>query len=159
MLAQYNIDNTEYIQTKIQIGVLFADNYNWEYTPGPKEINIQNHDGPNKTILNKYISYIKSLTKSPGIEGNLISLNELKSLGCTIQDNYSYTATETCTKSSYNSWLINGQYWWTRSAFPTNQKYVWAMGINGKLYAGYEGNYGIRPVITISKINLNKNSN
>ena len=59
MLAQYNI-GTENKQSRSHNGVFFSNSRGWEYTPGPKEIEIQQYDGETKTLLNNYVSYLET---------------------------------------------------------------------------------------------------
>ena len=151
MLAQYNL-GTNYRQSIFQTGVSFASTYGWGYTPGPKEIDIQTWTTNPKMYINEYVAYLKRET-GVDVSGDLITLSQLKSLGCDINDDYSDDTTRTCINSGYKSWLINGQYWWTKSSAVGNAVYVWFVYNTGKLtYTSYDysGN-GIRPVITISK--------
>ena len=157
MLAQYNL-GTNYRQSTSQTGVSFANTYGWPYTPGPKEIDIQTYTSNPKTYINQYVAYLESKTGAD-ISGNLITLSQLKTLGCDINDDYSDDTTRTCINSPYKSWLINNQYWWTRSSAVGNAVYVWFVYNTGRLtYTSYDYNgNGIRPVITIPKSALNNN--
>ena len=102
--------------------------------------------------VNEYVTYLKNETGDSGLVGTLITLKELKSLGCTINDDYTYSEGVSCNTSSYKSWLVNGQYYWTRSDFAnTNQYRVWIVYSDGSLHYYYSLGAGIRPVITISK--------
>ena len=155
MLAQYNL-GTDYRQSTTANYVSFSNTTGWEYTPGPKEIDIQQYDGNAKTYVNEYVSYLKSQTGDSTITGNLITLTELKGLGCTIDTNYYEEDEEEyhCYSSPYKSWLINDvQNWWTRSANPDFPQSVWMMYNHGLLTIRYYLNnyFGIRPVITMSK--------
>ena len=151
LLAQHNL-GTDYRQNESENSVTFTKSSGWAYSPGPKEIDIQAHAGNAKTYVNEYVIYLKSLTGDSNLTGNLITLTELKNLGCTINDNYAPDDEMTCANSKYSSWLVNGQYWWTRSASPRYLEEVWIM-----LDDGFMNNYfyhdavGIRPIITISK--------
>ena len=124
MLAQYNL-GTDYRQSTTVNKVAFSDGNGWDYTPGPKEIDIQTWGGDTKTILNNYVSYLQTELGDDSVTGDLITLKELKTLGCRIQDDYTWTGYETCYSSPYESWLINGQDWWTRSAHSTAASNVW----------------------------------
>ena len=151
MLAKYNL-GTNYKQSKTTNYITFSTTTNWEYKPGPKEIDIQQYDGNVKTYVNNYVSYLKGETGDSTLTGNLINLNELKSLGCTINDDYTYTSGLTCANSPYKSWLVNVQFWWTRSAYPTTSGYVWIVLGDGRLISySYSSSRGVRPIITISK--------
>lgn len=153
MLAQYNLD-TNYRQSTTENQVAFSNSKGWEYTPGPKEIDIQQYDGDAKTYVNEYVSYLKTQTGDNNLSGTLITLTELKSLGCTgIKDDYSITYNENCANSEHKSWLVNSQKWWTRSASPTHKDTVWLVYSDGSLHDYYlhSNTFGVRPVITISK--------
>lgn len=151
MLAQYNL-GTDYKQISSERDAVFSNVNGWEYTPGPKEVDIQQFDGQVKTAVNEYVSYLKSVTGEINLTGNLITLRELNVLGCTITDDYSHTSGLTCSNSDYKSWLVNSQYWWTRSAFSSNSNNVWIVDSLGSLSSMYYGDpqgSGIRPVITV----------
>ena len=155
MLAQYNLD-TSYRQSTTENAVTFSDVAGWTYSPGPKEIDIQQYDGNAKTYVNEYVSYLKRLVGDSSLTGNLISMTELKSLGCTITDDYGYSTTLNCNNSLYTSWLLNSQKMWTRSAFNQTTGFVWSMWGTGVFYYNsYNGSdnavRGIRPIITVSK--------
>lgn len=154
MLAQYNI-GLNYRQSTSLRDVTFANSNGWEYAPGPKEIDIQQFDGEVKTYINEYVNYLRTTTGDTSITGDLITLRELKSLGCTISDDYSYTSGLTCSNSEYKTWLVNSQYWWTRSASSSSPISVWMMNYFGNLstssYNDSMGGNGVRPTITVSK--------
>ena len=105
--------------------------------------------------VNEYVTYLQSETGSSSIAGNLITLAELKALGCTINDDYSYSDGLTCANSSNASWLLNGQSWWTRSAYAVYGNNVWIVFSDDSLRTtDYRTTRGVRPVITISKSNV-----
>ena len=151
MLAQYNL-GTNYRQTTLNNYVSFSDSNGWEYEIGPKEIDLQLYDGNANKYVNEYVKYLKNKTGVSSLYGNLITLSELKSLGCTVQDDYSYTSTVGCFDLQFD-WLVNDQYWWTRSVRTGNSNEVWLVGSSGGLtgdpYNGGDDTGGIRPVITI----------
>ena len=157
MLAQYNL-GTDYRQSEESNGVLFANNGGWAYSPGPKDIDIFLWSTNPKTYINEYVTFLQSETGDTTITGNLITLAELGTLGCTINEDYSYSDGLTCVKSSNASWLLNEQNWWIRSALPNDSIGVWWMNDNGNLYNYTFTNVykGIRPTITISKETLDK---
>lgn len=120
-----------------------------------KEIDIQQYGGEAKSLLNNYVSYLQTELDDKLVSGDFITLTELKGLGCTINDNYSYTSGLSCKNSSYATWLANGQFWWTRSATSTTPEGVWTVNGGGRFNANYYSDlYGVRPVITISKNTL-----
>ncbi len=165
MFAQYNL-GTDYKQSTISSFVDFSETRGWEYTPGPKEIDIQSYDGAAKTYVNEYFNYLKEQTGANDLNVDLITLKELKNLGCTINDDYSYHGSDensSCQDSEYFDWLFVGQYWWTKSAVNNDNIRVWTVLVDGLLVAvyndlGFIENVGIRPVVTISKnyINMEK---
>ena len=157
MLAQQNItDSTPYKQTDEQIWTMFSDSNGWEYTPGPKEIDVQTWGGDAKALLNGYVSYLKT-EYGVDVTGDLITMAQLGDLGCTIPSDYAWGDAEygdyTCNNSEHSEWLVNGQYWWTRSAYSEGSISLWIVDDDGSLgsHRGYIINDGVRPVITISK--------
>lgn len=155
MLAKYSL-NADYRQSDNEKNVQFSNSNGWEYTPGPKEIDFQNYEGSAKTYVNKYVSYLQNKTDDSSITGTLITMNQLKSLDCVINDDYTYTEYLYCYYSDYKSWLLNGTAWWTRSAYATSDYAVWEVEESGLLFGAphYGYNASIRPVITISKSTL-----
>ena len=154
MLAQYNL-GTNYWQSTTLNNLSFSKSYGWDYTPGPEEIDVQlwsaDYIAP---YLNNYVAYLTEMTGDSTLSGDLITLSDLKELGCTIQSDYSKTGEETCVNSEYSSWLINGQSWWTKSASSNGAPtHVWYFRYDGILDSGAGTNIsnGVRPVITISK--------
>ena len=165
MLAQYNL-GTDYRQSSTNNYVYFTESGGWENFPGPKEIDIQTYSTNPKVYVNEYVSYLKKLTLDDSLSGDLISLMQLKELGCFIDDDYGDRPIDdneyTCASSSYFGWIKNNQTIWTKSANSYYGSGVWVIKSDGTLvtlmidyvYTDYE--YGIRPVITISKEALNK---
>ncbi len=153
LLAKYNL-GTDYRQTKTQNGVTFSENIGWEYTPGPKEIDIQAYDGETKTYINEYVAYLKDKTGDVNITGTLMTLSQLKDLGCNINDDYIHAigGIPICADSEHISWLANGQRWWTRSAHPLEDKRIWRLNGSGLLYSNFNYDFvPVRPVITMSR--------
>ncbi len=163
MLAQYNL-GTDYRQSTVPNYVSFSEANDWEYTPGPKEIDIQQYDGNAKTYVNEYVSYLKRETGFSNISGDLITLKELGNLGCLIYslDDYSGSFLESvdnCTVSQYADWLVIEQLWWTKSAYSLEGGEVWKVTFSSGSEYGYllgagdwiNPDLGIRPVITMPK--------
>jgi len=153
MLAQYNL-GADYRQTTAEHYVNFSDGNGWEYTPGPKEIDIQSYDGNAKQYIGNYVDYLKAQLNDSFVSGNLISLKELQNLGCLVSSNYSWgSGGYNCYDSSYKDWLINNQYFWTRSALVNKSDGVWRLTQDGGLdFPNYfNSSGGMRPVITIAK--------
>ena len=154
LLPQYNL-STDYRQSTTANNVTFSTNDGWEYTPGPKEIDIQTWSTNPKTYVNAYVEYLKEQLGDDTVTGDLITLKDLEELGCTVPSDYAWGSGEwNCYDSPYG-WIANGQYWWTRSVFSTGSSSVWCVFPNGYLYViGYFNHRGVRPVITISKETL-----
>ena len=158
MLAQYNLDKN-FKQNVQSNDVMFSDVIGWDYTTGPIDLDIEEYYGEANYYVKGYVSYLKTLIDDNELFGDIITLAMLKGLGCSINDDYSFSINSTCVNSIYKSWLINNQSLWTRSAYPINDytqpDYVWTMYANGDLYGNScRGHRGIRPVITISKNSL-----
>ena len=100
--------------------------------------------GGNTTKLGKALEGVNKQSKD--------LQSKLKGLGCTISDDYEYHSGHSCSNSSYNSWLANGQWWWTRSAYSSHSYFVWFVNSDGILdYDIYSSDGVVCPVITISK--------
>ena len=149
LLSQYNI-GSNYKQSTTAYNKTFASAQGWSVIDDNMEIDIQEYTENPKLLVNEYVSYLKTYVSEP-ITGDLITLNKLKELDC-IADTYDTLSSDyTCAYSKYASWLINGQYWWTKSMFLGNLNRVWLVYNTGKLNPiGYTDSRGIRPVITIS---------
>lgn len=158
MLAQYNLGSNYKQSTEIN-GMGFTDGeHSWEYTPGPKEIDVQTWAVAPKNYINEYVSYLSQFLGTTDLSGDLITLNRLGKLGCTFPEDYSYDI-GSCSSSPYIDWLFNGQKWWTRSAqSDDSDRYIWMVDETDGLYSTHYGNYfvGVRPIITISKEYLYK---
>jgi hypothetical protein len=157
MLAKDNL-GTDFRQGKDENKVSFSNTNGWEYTPGPVEIDIQQFDGNAKLYINEYSNYLNGLLGEDSVDVNLITMTELKDLGCTVSEDYSFALNLNCTESPYISWIKNGKSWWTRSPVSTFDVSVWA--VFGSAAIGYDGYSrelgGIRPVIRVSKETLKK---
>ena len=159
-LLASNVLGTDYRQTESttisEYGVAFSSTDGWEYTPGPKEIDIQTWSTNPKTYVNEYVTYLQSETGVSSISGDLITMTELGTLGCTINADNTFKSGLTCANSSNASWLVNGQNWWTRSAYADYSYYVWFVNTDGRLNVSTYGGtlVGVRPVITILKADL-----
>ena len=154
MLAKYNL-NTAYHQSTTVNGVSFSNVTGWEYTPGPKEIDVATWGTDYSALyLNEYVSYLMTETNDNTITGNLITLSNLRELECVVPYDHAYVsdiASRTCVNSPYKDWLINGQNWWTRSAYAGFGQLIWYVYDSGAVdYGTYDFAYGIRPIITIS---------
>ena len=94
------------------------------------------------------------------VTGTLITLKELKDLGCTINDDYSYRSGLTCANSQHISWIQNNMNssFWTRSAVLNEESSIWGVSGQNLEKFHYSSLYivAVRPVITISKEELKK---
>ena len=157
LLAQNGLDSN-YKQSETQNNVSFSNSNGWKYSPGPIDIDIQQYDGNVKTYVNNYVLYLQTETGISSISGNLITLAQLKELGCTINDDYRRTSGLTCANSKHADWLITDQNWWTRSVVTSNSWNLWVVFSSirsGELFIyDYSDGKIIRPVITISKSDL-----
>lgn len=108
--------------------------------------NVFNSNSNLYTPVINYKNYIKTLGITP-IDSRLITFEELKSLGCDIDN-------KTCTNSNYK-FLYSTSYW-TGTAYDKN--YIYRIRLDGTYSSSgfsYSNNwgYGVRPVITIYKNN------
>lgn len=157
LLAKYNIGN-DYRQSSTSNYVKFSKSSGWEYTPGPKEVDIQTWTVEPKKYVNGYLTYISDILNDNNVSSDLVSLTQLKKLGCKTTDDYQYLSDLTCVHSPHHSWLINGQEWWTKSA---NYEYNYMIftfdddGTIDNMNAKYIS-LGVRPLIKVSKNTLNE---
>ena len=157
--------SVDYKQSDGAASVFFADSGGWEYTPGPKEIDIQQYGSNVKTYVNGYVEYLKELTGYNNISGDLISVSQLGELGCNIPLDYSFNSdlNYSCYDSKYESWLIDdfmSDYWWTKSAVSNKVDNVWYFNYDSLYFhVGYRATTSIgymyvptvRPVITVDR--------
>ena len=148
MLARYNL-GTDYRQSKDFNSQLFTIEPDWMDETTSRDLNIQNYDGPVKTYVNEYVSFLKLKTDSNEITGTLITQNELVNLGC-VMTNPGYGS---CDSSNYVEWIFNNQPWYTRTTYyDDGYSRVIAVTLNqivdGQVDDPNDG-WGIRPVITI----------
>lgn len=152
MLAKYNIGSS-FKQVNSNNYVAFSGSAGWVHTPGPKEIDIQTWSLNSYNLVNGYVNKLKNDTGINDIQGNLITLKELKILGCSVPGDYGTgSGGWSCASSKHKDWLVKNIYWWTRSASLINSDKVWVLNNGGAVYeAGYNGKAGVIPVITIPK--------
>ena len=158
LLAKYNL-GSNFKQSEKQHYVNFANYNGWEYTPGPKEINIQQFDGDVKNYINEYVLYLRSETDNNNIYGDLLTFSDLKELDCVVSDDYNDISNEDCFFSRYYVWLDNGQSWWTRSAYPSDMDCIW--GVDDLNFSkGYFNSvdkgerfeqFGVRPIVIVPR--------
>ena len=152
MFAQYNL-GTNYRQSASENSVYFSGNSGWEYSPGPKEIDIQIWTTNPKVYIMEYVTYLKKETGDATLVGDLISVRKLGEMGCNVPIDYSFKYSQfSCKNSSYSDWLINGQTWWTRSALADSHGSIITVDYDASLrYAFYDDCRTVRPVITVAK--------
>ena len=105
-------------------------------------------DGSVKTMVDSYVSYLKTKTGVTNITGTLPTFSELVSLGCT---------SSTCANSNYVSWVAPGRWYWTRTTVAQSSpaKLYVVNGTSVTTVAYTTGGYlGARPVITVPKDSL-----
>ena len=157
MLAQHNIrDTAPYKQTSSQMWTTFSSSKGWEYTTGPREIDVNVWGGDSLLLLNNYVSFLYD-EYGIWVTADLITLSQLRDLGCYTPTDYAYGQVGgwNCYSSSYGSWLLNSQSWWTRSINLGFSNSIWIMLDDGLLSVyGFDSSSGVRPVITISKSDL-----
>ena len=106
-----------------------------------------------ESIVKIYVDNYKNYLETQGIkinESRLITVEELEKLGCIIE-------LENCTSSPY-LWVYLNSYWvWSNSL--NIEESLWRVNTQGVIgvYANYSfiRGFGVRPVITISKFQLN----
>ena len=92
--------------------------------------------------LENYKTYLKNTLGKTSVDARLITLNELIGLGCDKNE-------RTCTSAP--SWVFRFNYW---TATANDNFYMWFVfrnGSSGGIQFANSGNWGLRPVITISK--------
>ena len=138
----------------------FEEVVQWEYAPGPKEVDVYTWSPDISRHLNGYKEYLETIIENDDFGVDLISVTELGNLGCTIDSTYSTGGEYTCRESINKDWLIIEPYWWTKSTIPEYSRSIFAVIGNPQYSAGEAGdiaffdvdyNFGVRPVITVSK--------
>ena len=95
--------------------------------------------------VQNYKTYLKNTLGKTSVDVRLITFEELTGLGCS-RDDWSCT--------SAPSWVYSTRHW---TASADNSINVWAVdtyGYFGSFSFGNSGNFGLRPVITISKSDI-----
>ncbi len=151
MLAQYNL-GTDYRQSTTENDVMFSDTNGWEYTPGPKEIDIETYASDINYYINEYLMTINDFLDGSDAYGSLVSLKLLKTLGCSINESYASDTSSDCSTSRH-SFLLNGQDWWTSSAVSDDSYAAWVVQSSGAIVSTqvFNGIAGIQPVIDVPK--------
>ena len=130
--------NSSYRQSDSYSQVEFSNHNDWGQAG---DLDIQLYDGPAKTYINNYVTYLRGETGDTNLSGTLITKNQLASLDCDAIK---------CTDIEHASWLLTSQVWWTSTAYDFMQVYI--VNLSG-IWSGYlfDDLKGVRPVITISK--------
>ena len=151
MLAKYNL-GTNYKQSATQNSMPLSEDFIWR--SDSNEIDIQSLTSGLKTYVNNYVAYLNDVLGVEDIIGNLISLNELNNLECDVNIEEPIDVNN-CINSQHSGWLVNGQYWYTRTGYPEMYDKVFHFAVDGYVNAISTDNpSGVRPVITISKDTL-----
>lgn len=160
LLAQKGL-NSSYRQASYANSINIISNDDWEYTPGPKEIDLETYAPTAVTYLNEYKNYLKTLTGSSDITSDLITVKELINLGCDATEDYSESTG--CQNSPYKEWLIINDYWWTKSAYSGLAECIYI--VKDTAFISWQDHTDritttavIRPVITIPKSIINDDS-
>ena len=138
MMTKYNIDPTTYRQSSTAGTVVFSSTRYW---PVDSTSNFIYNESSN---LYQYISAYETYLKDNGVgsaNATLISSEQLKSLGCD-------ESSSSC--SSAPAWVYSTSYW-TGSVFTGDLVYmVFTTGTFSGCVYSFDGDFGIRPIITIS---------
>ena len=152
LLTKYILDDT-YRQNSTEFYSGDAVNMNspggWSTDVKDFDINVYSTEAV--VYINNYVDYLKGVTGEDNISGNLITLMQLKDLGCSIDETYK-TLNMYCNESPYKNIIFNKQRWATRSADGTYSKEYFVVSVDGMICSTdvYADGY-IRPIITISK--------
>ena len=141
-----------YRQTDAEEGfdIPFADVDGWEYLPGPKEIDLATYAPTIQEYLDGYESYIEQETGN-NVEADLMTITQLRRVGCTAAMDYTYNGTESCPQE-VQDWLYQGQAFWTKSASTDTQMMrVWVVVPQWKAFwdQDFRAKAGVRPVIAV----------
>ncbi len=149
LFAKNNLSETSYKQTATQSLIKFATSNTWSTTE-EIDLDIATHASSVSYLISQYVSFLKSSTNDSTITGDLISKSQLISVGCDFTEN-------TCNNSQYANWLVNGQFWWTKTYAGKETKYIFILRGDGVItHDPYDETNGVRPTITISKETLKK---
>lgn len=147
LFAKYNI-TTSAVQSSSNFGIPFAPSKNWSGSgsvTAPLYTSSASYAGG---AVNSYVNYLARLTgaTSSQISGTIPTLGDLTSLGC---------SSSTCVGTTYASWIVNGQMYWTRtsttSSICSGSCLYDVYGSGNIKYDMYNGSIGTRPFITIYK--------
>ena len=132
-----------WMNTKLQLKPEYGASYNADVYP------VKNGDESFSNILpvlNRYKNYLGTLGYNR-LDIRIITHNDLESLGC---KGYS------CTGSFYKSFIINGNGYWTGTAY--DGRGIWTVGSSGTFKRNdYDfAKFGIRPVIEVLKQDIKK---
>ena len=152
MLSKYNLNSSYRQSSSINHTFNFSDTNGWDYTPGPKDVDIQIWSVKPKLYINEYVNYLQKVTYDETLSGDLITSADLYDLQCNVNQNYNYFSDVNCNNSPFAEWIVNGQNWWTKSAYPHSDVDLWKVEIDGRLNGNkHTSSNGVRPVITVSK--------
>ena len=147
MLTENNIEPTTYRQSSTATTTAFATKVYWSYYDNSNDINYvySSENDIIYPIVENYVSYLNE-NNITGATGKLISFEQLVNAGCS--DTYSCLSAPT--------WVYSTSYWFGY----TEGGSISSIDTGGSIYSGgWDMDYfrGIRPVITISVDEINKN--
>ena len=106
-------------------------------------VNVFDNNSLLYTPLENYKTYLKNTLGKTSVDARLITYEELIGLGCNKSE-------KTC--KSAPAWVYSKGYWTTSADYDS---LVWCVSLDGYFVSDvFDGLYGLRPVITISKSDI-----
>ena len=150
MFAQLTL-GTNYRQSETENNIVYATEAGWEYTPGPKEIDVDLWLPNIATYINQYENYLNSELKEEAVATDLITAKQLISLGYNFKDDYSNSLIEV---KPGDNWVETKQNWYTKSAVSSTKNVLHWYSHYDHLFdpplALGMASAGVRPTVTIS---------
>lgn len=150
MFAQLTL-GTNYRQSETENNIVYATESGWEYTPGPKEVDV-NRWLPNIAIYtNQYKDYLNSELKEEAAATDLITVKQLISLGYNFEEDYSNSLIRV---NPGDNWVETNQSWYTKSAVSSMKDVLhwysyYDHYFNSPIALGMDF-AGVRPTVTIA---------
>ena len=143
LFAKYTL-GPNYRQSTVINNVKFSNNKGW--TNPSVYIDIQGYDGPVKTYVNSYKTYLNSVTGNKIQDVSLISRYTLNSLGC--------KSGGADSGGTYGKYILGGQPYWTRTSLTGSSSIIVVNGTSCSSLDANRKDYnlevaGVRPVVTI----------
>ena len=143
LLAKYNVSSS-LKQSKSIIGVALCSEKGWGQSGVNIDLNL--YSGTGISRVKGYESYLKTLTLDDSLTATLLTRDDLIELGC---------SSSTCINKKNASWIIRQQPFWLRTTSHLSKWSFYYVNDRGNIAGNYDvAQYGIRPVITISKSSL-----